>query len=373
MNPLKQLLGALGVGSDGDSANELPGSFVNPELLKPISTQQPCGANLEYDPAYLVLQARLQPKADVQYGEFKSKPEPPDWAEIERDCQHLLLHKSKDINILVWLTRARTHMAGARGLLEGLSALQAVLETFAEQVHPQIVLDGQKEPAVRANALAALCDPEGLLGDVRDVVIASGTAFRLTVRDVDLAFSVSRPPHAVQVDSVKRQLADLHAKKDEALLSLLACGVRMQNIDQWCKTGPGNTLGEHAPSLGPLLKLLEAMTLFMDPAQTNPLPPGKMVASPALWSDEQAQAQDALAYVVKLMSTTAYTASGTAHQREQIGLLLSQTRQWIERNEPSSPVIVLLKQAQRMWGKPFPEVAPMIPPDLLQAWDRGDT
>jgi type VI secretion system protein ImpA len=45
-------------------------------------------------------------------------------------------------------------------------------------------------------------------------------------------------------------------------------------------------------------------------------------------------------------------------------------RVWIEHNEPSSPVSVLLKQAERMWGKRFSEVAGEIPPELLQAWDR---
>ena len=52
------------------------------------------------------------------------------------------------------------------------------------------------------------------------------------------------------------------------------------------------------------------------------------------------------------------------------GALLSQVRVWIEHNEPSSPVSVLLKQAERMWGKRFSEVAGEIPPELLQAWDR---
>ena len=57
-------------------------------------------------------------------------------------------------------------------------------------------------------------------------------------------------------------------------------------------------------------------------------------------------------------------------QREQVRQSLAQVRQWIELHEPSSPVAVLLKQAERMWGKRFSEVAHIIPAELLQAWDQ---
>jgi len=59
-------------------------------------------------------------------------------------------------------------------------------------------------------------------------------------------------------------------------------------------------------------------------------------------------------------------------EREQMRALLLEIRLWLEHHEPSSPITILLKQADRMWGKRFSEVAHMIPPDLMQAWDRED-
>jgi hypothetical protein len=35
-------------------------------------------------------------------------------------------------------------------------------------------------------------------------------------------------------------------------------------------------------------------------------------------------------------------------------------------------VTILIKQADRMWGKRFSEIATMIPPDLMKAWDSDD-
>jgi len=376
MNPLKSLFSAL----TGGAANAAATAHapVPTEMLAPVSAAMPCGESLEYDTEYAVLQARLEPKADVQYGTFQSKPEAPDWVEIERDARRLLL-RSKDISILVWFTRARCRMAGATGLLEGLSALQAVLQAYPEQVHPQLVLDGAPDPAVRANALAALCDPEGLLGDLREVVVSGSTAFRLTVRDVERAFAFPRPPYAPEPEGVKRQLADLHAKGDSALMALLACGQCVQGIDQWSHT----VLQDDAPNLQPLLNLLAPLASFADAPQRStkvqadavepgagPLNQEPRFADSSLMLEDTSQQHRAHS-LAALNAPLQHHASVT-DEREQIRALLRQVRLWIEHHEPSSPVTILIKQADRMWGKRFSEVAGMIPPDLMQAWDRDD-
>jgi type VI secretion system protein ImpA len=376
MNPIKHLLSAFAGGAPDKPSGAAPAV----ELLGRISAELPCGESLEYDAEYAVLQARLAPKADVQYGKFQSTPQAPDWVEIERDARRLLL-RSKDISILVWFTRARCHMAGATGLLEGLSTLQAMLQSYPEQVHPQLVLDGAKDPAVRANALAALCDPEGLLGDLREVVVSGNTAFRLTVRDVERAFAIPRPPYAPEPEGVKRQLSDLYAKSDGALLALLACADCAQAIDQWSR----ESLEDDVPNLVPLLKLLTTLASFADVSQ----PSTKLQADAVEPSEshslgtvadrrsatskvdlaENSYAAGQLGFAAPLVSQH---HANVAQEREQIRALLRQVRLWIEHHEPSSPVTILIKQADRMWGKRFSEVAHMIPPDLMQAWDRDD-
>lgn len=373
MNPLKQLFAALSRGPGNTNAAPAQRSAPVPAgLLTPVSAAQPCGDSLEYDNDYAVLQARLSPKADVQYGNFSAKPESPDWVEVERDARRLLL-RSKDISILIWFTRARTRMAGAHGLLEGLAALQAVLHSFSEHVHPQLLLDGMADPAVRANALAALCDPEGLLGDVREVVVSGSTAFRLSVRDVERALAVPRPPYAPDPDAIKRQLADLHAKSDPTLLALLECGACVEEIEHWSNSA----LGEAAPNLAPLLKLLSTLAAFADPVQSSPkvqadaVEPGVQRSWSAVQAMPSLVAADHGAPLLQQLPET-IGPQGTLEQREHIRKLLGQVRQWIDHHEPSSPVSVLLKQADRMWGKRFSEVASMVPPELMQAWDRDE-
>ena len=381
MNPLKHLLSALkGAGPEQPA---VPQAAIATELLAPVSAERPCGESLEYATDYAVLQARLAPRAEVQYGKFSSRPEAPDWVEVERDARRLLL-ASKDISILVWFARARCRLGGAAGLLEGLATLQAVLQAYPEQVHPQLLLDGVIDPAVRANALAALCDPEGLLGDVREVVVNGNTAFRLNVRDVERAFAVPRPPYAADPEVVQRQLADLHGRGDPALAALLACGSCLQAIEKWSRS----SLQDEAPSLLPLGRLLGALASFAEtPARGTKLQADAVATDPersalqAIGSQPQSQAVELHSAMQGLQGQSAsHPGLGLSlalrpqvlEEREQIRAMLRQVRHWIEHHEPSSPVSILIKQADRMWGKRFSEIASAIPPDLLQAWDRDD-
>jgi hypothetical protein len=68
------------------------------------------------------------------------------------------------------------------------------------------------------------------------------------------------PPYAPNPELAKRQLADLHGKRDATLLYLLTCGGCVQTIDQWSHA----SLREYAPNLQPLIRLLACMVSFTE-------------------------------------------------------------------------------------------------------------
>ncbi|WP_280817590.1 type VI secretion system ImpA family N-terminal domain-containing protein [Variovorax sp. TBS-050B] len=323
-------------------------------ILSPISAVEPCGPSLEYDHEFAMLRARLVPREDAQYGSFVGAPEALNWAEIERDCQRLLL-RTKDINLLVWLCRARTRQGQAAGLAQMLGTMGAVLQTWPDQVHPQIVIEGERDPAVRANAIAGLVDPEGLLGDVGDLVVSASTALRLTVHDVERAFAIPRPADASDPVAVTQQLVALRAAAEGDPLAPVQCLAQaaghLRAIDDWTR----EQLGDDAPSLRPLRRVLE---LFLAPQgqQAGSGAAADSSADPGVgagWPDVPLRA----------------VPGGT---RSEVQLAIRSTRQWFESHEPSSPVAVLLKQAERMVGKRFSQVADAIPLDLLRRWDSDE-
>lgn len=325
------------------------------DWLQPVSALAPCGPSLEYDHEYAVLLSRMTPQADAQYGNFVGTPEVPNWAEVERDCQRLLL-RTKDINLLVWWCRARTRLGQAAGLAHVLGMLRDLLEAWPDAVHPQLIIDGEAEPAVRANALAGLADPEGLLADVCEIAVATSTALRLTVRDVERAFAVPRVPEAATPESVTQQLAALRAAAPGPL-SPLAClevaAGHVHAIDAWARA----QLGDEAPALSPLSRVLD---LFVNPSARHAVA-------------ENAKAQEIMETPLPVPSTE-HTALGRRQgfTRDDVRESIRNAREWFEHHEPSSPVAVLLKQAERMVGKRFSQVASSIPLDLLQKWESTD-
>lgn len=331
-----------------------------PAWLQPVSDLAPCGPSLEYDAAYAVLVARLQSRGEAQYGDFIGASDTPDWPEIERQCRELL-SGSRDINLLVWLCRARVRATQACGLAQGLQMLADVLERWPEHVHPQLWIDGEHDPAVRANALAALCDPEGLLGDIRELALSSNT-LRLLVRDVERAFAIARGADATpQAQAVHRQL---HALREQtphdpaAAVHRLAHAARSaRRIDQWCAAH----LQDAAPPLQALLRLLEPF----DVQDGHEAPAGedeRMALASALQGGGCAQGAGC---------GHAAAAQIDFQSRSDAQHGIRAARLWFENHEPSSPVAVLLKQAERLVGQRFADVVDAIPLELLRQWDDG--
>lgn len=348
--------------------------------MMPLSDSEPCGPNLEYDPEYLLLLAEATPGTETQYGDFVNTPDGPNWAGIERDCRRLLL-RSRDITLLVLLLRCRTRSAQAAGLLEGLSGLLDALVCYPEHIHPQLRIDGERDTAMRANALAALADTEGLLADIRDITLCKTPALRLQVRDVERAFASPRSPDALSADTIQRQLAALSQARDATLTDLMNASALVARLQQWAQAD----LQEDAPDLSPLSRLLDLFSsktaVSSASREESPLP-DRQTAMPTA---ETAPHEDALhisepdsgnasppevgSSETSAMSTTDIS-SHTLHGRQAALIAIRDARAWFELVEPSSPVAVLLRQAEKMVGKRYAEVAHSIPAELLSRWEQ---
>lgn len=202
-----------------------------------MSKSAPCGPDLEYDHDFVVLFAGTAPRQDVQYGGFVGSPEPLNWSEIERDCRRLMT-RTKDMRVAVLYARCRTRLAGVEGLADGTGLLAAWLQAFPEQVHPRADIDDDRHVALemRMNALQALADPEGLLADVREIVLTRSTAARLQVRDVERAFAHPRPVDALAPDSVALQLQNMREQQPSTVKGIDDAIANLCAIDAWCAT-----------------------------------------------------------------------------------------------------------------------------------------
>ncbi|CAM3210609.1 replication/virulence associated protein; ImpA-related N-terminal domain [Cupriavidus taiwanensis LMG 19424] len=340
----------------------MPGpDLAFPELLEPVAREKPCGDDLEYDPEFVLLMARAAPKAEAQYGNFVSEPEAVNWADLERDCRRLLL-RTRDIRILVLWLRCRTRPGMASGLRDGLATLACMLAKWPDEIHPQLLVDGEADPAMRANALAALTDPEGLMRDIRELVITGNAALRLQIRDVERSLGMPRPADALAPESVRLQLQALRQQNSPALAALDQAAGHAAAIDRWAKAN----LRENGPDLSPLLKLLGMLTTSV---ATAPAPPAAAAAAAAR-ACVSADCPSDKGAAGSPCASAAAVHPDKPEDRDAALAGIRGARDWFERHEPSSPVSLLLRQAERLAGKRFDEVFQAIPAELVARWSQ---
>lgn len=317
-------------------------------LTKPVSAEQPCGPDPEYDPEYLLLFSRAAPQAEAQYGDFVSTPEAVNWPEIERDARRLLT-RSKDIRVLILLLRSRIQQAGAQGLAEMLTQLAELSVIWSDALHPQLLTG------------------EGVMADIRGITLSNSAALRLQVRDVERALSAPRPADALAPESVRQQLADLEARGALPLAAFREAQESAERLQVWAR----ETLGDLAPDFSRLRQLL---ALLPDVVQTTtpeiPPSPAPDPAGTVMVNAVPARAEDVPPVNTPPGISLPHNAEpGPIRDRNDALERLRCIRRWFESSEPSSPTIPLLRQAERLVGKRFSEVINEIPVELLEKWD----
>src|SRR5829696_4355635 len=101
------------------------------ELLKPISSDNPCGPDLSYEPEFQELEPLMKGKAETQF----APAEDPDWRALRTRCLDLF-GKAKDLRVAAPLCLAVAKTGGMVELVQALLTLKGFLEQYWSTVHP---------------------------------------------------------------------------------------------------------------------------------------------------------------------------------------------------------------------------------------------
>ena len=312
-------------------------------LLAPLPGNAPCGANLEYDPAFQALEEAAAGKPERQYDKVYPA-EPPDWPAV-RQLALGLATRTRDLRVAVWLARSGARVEGFGAALQGLRLLHGLIERHWEHVHPVLDASDNNDPTARLNALAPLSHDTGLA----DLRAAGLTPVRgsITVRDLELAFgnAVARPGESVPT----REGATPAVAAAQAMLADLAAGMAQgTELVQGIKQALDARLGAaQSPDLGPLGKLFDVVAAA-----------GR--AARGVAEDVADAAQAAVS-----AGAVASKPTGAIQSREDAIRALQRVCDWIERNEPSHPAPLLIQRAQRLMKKNFLEIIRDLVPEGL--------
>ena len=168
---------------------------------------------------------------------------------------------------------------------------------------------------------------------------------------------------------MRQQLADLEARGVLPLAAFRQAAESIERLQQWAN----DTLKELAPDFSHLRQLLTLLpgavqtTTAELPQQSVQLPTQEIVVANG---DTPSRTEDIpLFRVTPDHPVPTSCIPALIHDRNDALERLRIIRRWFELNEPSSPTIPLLRQAERLVGKRFSEVINEIPVELLEKWD----
>ncbi|ELY7489142.1 type VI secretion system ImpA family N-terminal domain-containing protein [Cronobacter turicensis] len=331
-------------------------------LMQPLPGAFSCGVNLEYDPDFILLLSRLQPRLDAEYGHFTEAAEPVNWAEAERDC-HALFQRSKDLRLMIILMRCRLRQIGLLALEEGLTALFSLIKRWPDDIHPQLYDEGEFDPLMRINALNELEDIHGLIGDLRNQILPKAAGTQITLKIFEKSHAVPRESDALPEILLSTLRHEWKTHNDPVINSLQAAKVWLDRIKSLLPGFAGTDLPDF-PQLSQLLMLFSSQS---GQPPLSSLPPEALMsvitendALPSLRMSEEEPAP-----------APAITSGEQQNIRSRAEALsrIKEIRAWFLNTEPSSPVIPLLAFTEQTIGMGFNELLKFIPAELISRLD----
>ena len=319
-------------------------------LVAPVSDESPSGDNLEYEPEFGELDRAAQGTGEHVMGDEVVAAEEPDWSAVREQAQ-TMMGQTKDLRIAVHLLRSAVNLQGIEGLSDGIGLIRALLEQGWDTVHPQLDAEDDDDPTFRVNSIMPLGDREGLLKDILKMTLVSSKAVgQFNLRDIRVAKGDLQPQEGQEsvpetalinaafmdcdVDEMQADAARIDKSRDDvgAIEAIFAE-----------KIGAANS-----PDVDGLVsEIKDLQVIFAENLNAR----GIGVEIP-----EGADGAP---------GGGAAPIAGDVNTREDAVRMIDKICMYYERNEPSSPVPMLLQRAKRLISKDFLDIMRDLTPDAV--------
>lgn len=326
------------------------------KVLEPVTDGAPCGEDLEYDEAFVELQLVAQYKPEQRMGESLIPAEEPVWRDVESKAS-VLFERTKDLRVAVHLLKALLHTGGFVEAAKGMQVLRALVIEHWQCVHPQLDPDDDDDPTMRFNILADLADASTMLTWVRKIPLVTVRGIgSFGLRDIALASG--------QVVAVEGEVAPsmalidgaFHEASQEELepvgAAAASCVEALRSIE---KELMARAQGASPPNLAPLRELFEQAAYAV---QSRLADRGHGMAGVDLGSAGEGQVMAAGGPAIKRLS-------GEITSREDVIKAIDKICEYYAKNEPASPLPLLLGRCRRLVNKDFMGIIRDMAPDGL--------
>jgi type VI secretion system protein ImpA len=334
------------------------------DLLEPIEGPNPAGEYLRYDPVYdQIKEARKYDDPDEPRGAFERDLKKADYGKAAKLAGDALAKRSKDLQLVAWLTEATIRREGLSGLLEGLALLKALLERFWDHLYPEID-EGDLE--MRAGPLGWVGGHSEMLLAVRSAPLnQSGHGLidyeeaRRLGSEGDADTDQRQKARAEAAESGKVLLEDWEeaftaTSKDwfKALVASVHGSIEtLESLEDYCD----EAFADATPSFLPLKDVLKEIRRVTDKllAKKLELEPDPPEAEPVLEVDAGATAAEGEGDTMSADSPTAtgpVSVSVEPQSREDAAARVSAAARFLRVDDPANPAPYLMVRGLR-WGE----------------------
>ena len=332
------------------------------KLLTELSPEAPCGEDLTYDPAYMELDRLAQGAPERQVGESIIPAEEPNWRQVAEAANELLT-RTKGLRIIVHAALAALKLEGLPGLRDGLAVLRGVVERYWDTVYPQLDPE-DPDPIERINIIASVLDPQTFIRAIRETPLCHSPQLgEFSLRHIMLARGepgVLAAKGAPPVDGAQIEAAFKDTPTDELQATAQAVAeavADVKGLDDWLTetVGSGGTR-----DLTPFRAILERVGKELQSALAQ-----RGISAPsAAGEDTEAPAGEAAA-PGGVAGPAVQRLSGEICSPQDVLAAFDKICRYYEAQEPSSPVPLLVRGAQRLVSKSFTEIIQVLTPEAI--------
>ena len=323
------------------------------KIIEPISDEEPCGPDMEFEMDFGNLMAEVEGHLPDRY--FSFDPDGVNFSDYFKRIDELL-DKTRDLRLLTLLAQLRALNGEVDSVIETLEAIQALLKERWADVHPQYA-----DYAIdREATLSTLDNPPTMVLPLQHATLfRARRAGAITFRKWQVAngdVSAREGEEAPDGGTILSEIGDADADEMAAIIAKMERARDALNGIRtiWMSEGDFDT----APNFQRLPEFFEGVIELFSRGT------GAETATESAEASEDAS-EDGGGYTSTTM-TVNIPAGDVATREAAIDALFAAER-YYALHEPSSPVVLLLREARAAANKTFAELVSELLPSSASA------
>ena len=330
-------------------------------LLSPINDELACGPYID-DSAELysefnLLEQSAQGKPEQVMGDSVIAAVEPNWGKVN-EISKSLFGKTKDLRVACYLSQSLLSKNSFPGLSDGLRLVHALLNENWDLVHPMLIIDDDDDPDYRVNAVSYLGSNDFIQSVSNVILVSSRAVGTFSLRDYLNAVEGTGDTESGAPDLSLINAAFMDVDLEQLQTTKDAISLSLETLDQIALIFTEKLSNAESPQLEALSsELKNSIKIYNEFLSQR----GASVEDSS--SEESVEEGEAM----ESSSTKTVANPGEVNSQSDVLKSIDKICKYYEKNEPSSPVPLVLNRAKKLVTMDFMEIMKDMSPDTVHS------